>query len=147
MFKIKNGILYNIMRLSAIKYILILAAIILAGCATTEKDMRMETLTKTTDKYRSAIRWGLYETADNLREAGGDKDQSDIERLKKIKVTAYKSVHQDVSEDGTEAKHIIEIKYYHIDYMVEKTIIDKQLWKYNSDKKTWHLQGGLPEFK
>ena len=135
------------MKLSAINFFLLIAAIILAGCATTEKDSRMETLSKTTDKYRNAIRWGLYETAENLREAGGDKDRSNLERLKKIKVTAYKSVHRDVSENGTVAKHIIEIKYYHIDYMVEKTIIDKQLWKYNSDKKTWHLQSRLPEFK
>ena len=135
------------MRLSAIKYFLLIATIILAGCATTEEDKRMETLSKTTDQYRIAIRWGLYETADNLREAGGNKDNSAVERLKKIKVTAYKSVYRDVSKDGTEAKHVIEIKYYHTDYMVEKTIIDKQLWKYNSDTKTWHLQGGLPEFK
>ena len=135
------------MRFSTIKFFLIIVAIILAGCATTEKDKRMEILSKTTDNYRNAIRWGLYETANNLREAGSNKDRSDLERLKKIKVTAYKSVHQDVSEDGNEAKDVIEIKYYNIDYMVEKTIIDKQLWKYNSDKKTWHLQGGLPEFK
>ena len=139
--------LYNIMRFSTIKFFLIIVAIILAGCATTEKDKRMEILSKTTDNYRNAIRWGLYETANNLREAGSNKDRSDLERLKKIKVTAYKSIHQDVSEDGNEAKDVIEIKYYNIDYMVEKTIIDKQLWKYNSDKKTWHLQGGLPEFK
>jgi dsDNA-specific endonuclease/ATPase MutS2 len=135
------------MRFSTIKFFLILVAIILAGCATTEKDKRMELLSITTDNYRNAIRWGLYETANNLREAGSNNDRSSLERLKKIKVTAYKSVHQDVSENGNEAKNIIEIKYYNVDYMVEKTIIDKQLWKYNSDKKTWHLQGGLPEFK
>ena len=135
------------MRLSAIKYFLFIAAIILAGCATTEEDKRMETLSKTTYKYRNAIRWGLYETADNLREASGNKDRSDVERLKKIKVTAYKSVYRDVSEDGNEAKQVIEITYYHTDYMVERTIIDKQLWKYNSDMKNWYLQGGLPEFK
>jgi hypothetical protein len=135
------------MRFSTIKFFLILVAIILAGCATTEKDKRMEILSITTDNYRNAIRWGLYETANNLREAGSNNDRSSLEKLKKIKVTAYKSVHQDVSENGNEAKNIIEIKYYNVDYMVEKTIIDKQLWKYNSDKKTWHLQGGLPEFK
>jgi len=135
------------MKLSLIKCFLIITAIILAGCATTEKDTRIEILSKITDNYRSAIRWGLYDTADNLREVSGDKDRSNLEKLKKIKVTAYKSVHRDVSEDGTEAKDVIEIKYFHIDYMIEKTIIDKQVWKYDSDKKTWHLQGGLPEFK
>ena len=131
------------MRLSTIKYILLISAVILAGCATMEKDTRIEILSETTDRYRSAIQWRLYETA----QAADTKDSSDLERLKKIKVTSYKSVHRDISEDGSEAKDIIEIKYYDIDYMVEKTIIDKQLWMYNSDKKTWNLQGGLPEFK
>ena len=135
------------MKLSTIKFLLLLTAIILAGCATAEKDMRMEALRKTTNIYRNAIRWGLYETANNMREAGDNKNSSNLERLKKIKVTAYKTVHRDVSEDGSEANEVIEIKYYDIDYMVEKTIIDKQLWKYNSDNKSWHLQGGLPEFK
>lgn len=135
------------MKLSIIKFFLLFSALILIGCATMEKDKRMETLSITTDHYKSSIRWGLYENANNLREASGDKDSSNIERLKKIKVTAYKSLYRDVSEDGTEAKDVIEIKYYHTDYMIEKTIIDKQLWKYHSDTKTWHLQGGLPEFK
>ena len=131
------------MRFSTIKYILLISAVILAGCATMEKDTRIEILSETTDRYRSAIQWRLYETA----QAADTKDSSDLERLKKIKVTSYKSIHRDISEDGIEAKDIIEIKYYDIDYMVEKTIIDKQLWMYNSDKKTWNLQGGLPEFK
>ena len=135
------------MKPSVIKHIIIIAAIILAGCATIEKDLRIEILSITTDNYRNAILWRLYEVANNLREESGDKDSSNIERLKKIKVTAYKSVHRDISEDGTEAEDIIEIKYYNIDYMVEKTIIDKQVWKYDSDKKSWDIQGGLPEFK
>lgn len=135
------------MRFSIIRHFLIIAAIILAGCATAEKDTRMDALNNTTDNYRNAIRWGLYDIADNLTEADGNKDNSNLERLKKIKVTDYKTVRQDVSEDGKEAKHIVEIKYYHIDYMIEKTIIDRQVWKYNTEKKTWHLQGGLPDLK
>ena len=135
------------MRLSFIRNCLIIAAVILVGCATTKKDTRMDALSITADKYQSAIRWGLYDIADNLREAGGVIDNSTIERLKKIKVTEYKSIHKDVSKDGTEAKYVIEIKYYNIDYMLEKTLIDKQVWKYDPEKKAWSLQSGLPEFK
>jgi len=135
------------MRHSAITYFLLLTAIIVAGCATIEEEKRMETLSKTTEKYRSAIRWRLYETAENLTETSDNTEHSDLDRLKKIKVTAYKTVKKNISDDGTEARQTIEIKYFHTDYLVEKTIIDKQLWKYDPGQNRWHLQSGLPEFK
>ena len=136
------------MRLSVIKYFLLISVVILAGCATMDGNHRMNSLTTTTDNYRNAIRWGLYDVADNLRGVEESENQSrELERLKKINVTSYKSVHKDMSDDGNEAKQTVEIKYYHTDYMVEKVLIDKQVWKYDSEKKAWHLQSGLPEFK
>ena len=94
-----------------------------------DKD-RINSLTAATDNYRNTIRWG-----------------QNIEKLNKIKVTTYKSIHKELSDDGNEAKQTVEIKYYNIDHMIEKTIIDKQLWKYDPDKKTWRLKSRLPEFK
>ncbi|GBE41068.1 hypothetical protein BMS3Bbin09_00957 [bacterium BMS3Bbin09] len=145
---IKLGILNNIMRLSVIKYFLLIPAVLLSGCATMDNNHRINSLDTTTANYRNAIRWGLYDVADNLRGAeGSEKNSRKLEKLKKIQVTGYKSVHKDISDDGKEAKQTVEIKYYHEDQMVEKTLIDMQVWKYNSEKKAWYLQSGLPEFK
>ena len=136
------------MKPSIIKYILLFSALILAGCSTMDDNHRFSSLSNTTLHYRNAIRWGLYDVADSLRGVEtSDKTSENIKRLKKIKVTGYKSVHKKMSEDGKEAEEMVEIKYYHTDQMVEKTIIDKQVWKYNSEMKAWHLQSGLPKFK
>ena len=136
------------MRLSVIKYILLFSAVILAGCATMDDNHRINSLANTTLHYRNAIRWGLYDVADNLRGAAESEDKPrNIERLKTVKVTCYKAVHKEMSEDGNEATQMVEITYYHTDQMVEKTLIDKQVWKYNSEKKAWYLQSVLPEFK
>jgi PBP1b-binding outer membrane lipoprotein LpoB len=136
------------MRPSAIKYIIILAAIILAGCAHMDNSNRDKSLYKTTQNYKNSILWRLTEVADNLRETGKSEEQTrKVEKLKKIKVTNYKAVHRDMTDNGNTAKQTVEIKYYHTDQMVERTLIDKQVWKYDTERKVWHLQSGLPEFK
>ena len=111
------------------------------------EDKRLQTLDKTTINYRNSIRFGLYETVNNMLVAGSEKDNASLEKLKKIKVTAYKSLHQELSASVTEARHTIEIQYFNIDYMIEKTLIDNQVWKYDKDLKAWHLQSGLPKFE
>ncbi len=134
------------MKLNITKYFMILIVVLLAGCETMGK--RADLLEITTDNYHNAIRWGLFNVAENFRAAdGSEKHATDFERLRKIKVTAYKSVNKQFSEDGKEARQTVEIRYYHKDYMVEKVLIDKQLWKYDSKKKEWRLQSGLPDFK
>jgi phage major head subunit gpT-like protein len=136
------------MKLTVIKNFILISAVVLAGCAGLGNDERMTSLDATTDNYRNAIRWGLYDVADKLRPADDSgKKSPDLERLKKIRVTDYKSVNKDISEDGTEARQTVEIRYYHMDYMIEKVLIDKQLWKYDPKTKMWHLKSGLPDFK
>ena len=52
------------MRLSIIIFFLLFFAVILVGCATMGDKHRINSLATTTDNYRNAIRWGLYDVAD-----------------------------------------------------------------------------------
>jgi hypothetical protein len=52
-----------------------------------------------------------------------------------------------VSKDMSLVNQTVEIKYYNLDHMIEKTIVDKQLWKYYAEEKAWYLQSSLPNFK
>lgn len=136
------------MRFSAAKYLLLLTALILAGCASMDDKHRFNSLTATVENYRSAIRWGLYDVADSLRGAESSEERAaGIEDFKKIKVTGYKTIFMKLSDDKKEAKQTVEITFYHMDHMIEKKIIDQQVWKYDTEKKSWYLQTGLPEFK
>jgi hypothetical protein len=72
------------------KYILGLCVILLVGCATFEERQRLDSLEKTLNLYKNAIRWGSYERAIGFgKEKGREVKKTDFERLRKIKVSAY----------------------------------------------------------
>lgn len=129
------------------KYFLTILIIICAGCASLAAKEKLGSLELSTDKYENAVRWGYFEMADGFRN-GSDKDMqsTDFSELKKIRVTSYEILNRTISEDYLKATQYVEIKYYYIDQMIEKTILDKQIWKYDDDRKTWFLHGDLPHF-
>jgi hypothetical protein len=70
-----------------------------------------------------------------------------LKKLEKIKITSYKPRERNTSEDTLQANQTVEIKYYNTDYLIVKTIIDKQLWEYDEKQKAWYLESALPDFK
>ncbi len=62
-------------------------------------------------------------------------------------MTSYELISRNISKDKLLARQTVEIKYYNLDSMIEKTLIDAQVWEYNREEKTWLLQNGLPDFK
>ncbi len=66
--------------------------------------------------------------------------------MRKIKVSLYTVRNRDVEKEELRAMQVVEIRYYHIDYMIEKVLIDKQQWEYDASEKKWHLKSGLPDF-
>lgn len=70
-----------------------------------------------------------------------------LKKLRKTKVTSYELLDREISKDKLLARQSVEIKYYKLDSMIEKTLIDTQVWEYDREEKTWRLQGGLPDFK
>jgi hypothetical protein len=97
--------------------------------------------------YEQALILGKYEVANGFRKEQASENKTlNFESLKKIKVTSYELRALKVSKDKSLVNQTVEIKYFHLDYLIEKTIIDKQRWKYNSAEKRWYLQSDLPDF-
>ena len=46
-----------------------------------------------------------------------------------------------------QAMQAIGIRYYHTERLKEKSLVDRQKWKYDEEDKTWYLESGLPDFK
>jgi hypothetical protein len=131
------------------KYILSIFILIVTGCATLNEREMLKSLEAVTDKYENSIRWGNYEQADSFikKSEGSENDTPDFAGLKKIKVSLYKVLNRDVEKEELRAMQLVEISYYHIDYMIEKVLIDKQLWEYDAPEKKWHLKSGFPDFE
>ncbi len=129
------------------KCVLSFCVLLLIGCTTFAVRKQQEQFEIASHVYEQALLLGKYEVANGFRkeQASGNKPLN-FERLRKIKVTSYELRAIKVTKDKSLVNQTVEIKYYHLDYLIEKTIIDKQRWKYNSVEKRWYLQSGLPDF-
>ena len=131
-------------------YIYYLCFLVLAGCATLESSLerRQETFEITTFNYEKAIRWGHYELAyDSVKVNDTDQKKPDFDKLRDVRVSSYEVLNRTISEGELQAQQTVEIKYYNVNSLIEKTLVHKELWEFDRDKKTWYLRSGFPELK
>ena len=129
------------------KYISCLLILFIAGCASMSNQQMMDTLNETTRNYGDAIRWNYFELANNFRkEPDGSRQETDFSALKKLRVTAYEVLNRSLSDNHIQAGQTVEIKFYRMSDMIEKTIIDRQDWQYDINDKKWYLHSSLPNF-
>jgi hypothetical protein len=112
-------------------------------------ERRVELFEETTFNYENAIRWGYYELAyDFSREDGiNEQETPDFEKLKDVKVSSYEVVKSRILVNDTVAHQTVEIKYYNINTLVEKSLVHQLKWEFDSEKKKWYLRSGFPDFK
>ncbi len=130
------------------KYFWIFCVFLLMGCATTSENKQQDLFKKASHVYQQAIMHSKFAVANGLRKVhASDTNTQHIKNLKTIKVTSYELLSIKVSKDSQLVNQKVEIQYYNLDHMIEKTIVDDQLWKYYPEEKTWYLQSDLPDFK
>ena len=128
------------------KYILAVCILVMVGCASISEINQKDQFKKTAYAYKQALQWGDWVSASgNLDSDGKELDYGKIDELKQIKVTSYEVNAMKLSEDKLQVQQTVEIQYYHINRMVEKALIDKQVWEYD-EEKGWRLVSGLPSF-
>lgn len=127
-----------------------LCVFLLAGCSAVEimkEKNRMDRFADRTKSYGQAIRWGQWYVARAFVKDPEVASLSDVEALKKFQVISYDLIDADVSDEKTQAMQAIGIRYYHTERLKEKSLVDRQAWKYDEEDKTWYLESGLPDFK
>jgi hypothetical protein len=127
---------------------MIIIVLMVSGCGTLTKYRKMEQLSETTEAYEQAIRWSEFDFAMVfLKPSERKKNPPDESFYKRIKVTEYKMKKNALSEDETQAIQIVEISYYKIDNVVVKSILDHQVWEWDTKENRWYLKSGFPAFK
>ena len=130
-----------------LRYILAVSLVLVIGCASIERK-QLDILEQRTDNYENALRWGNYEIARAfIKKSAADQLPVEIESLKQIRVTSYKLLDRNVFESKEAAEQKVEIRFYNIDSLIEKTIIDNQTWILDKDLENWFLSSGLPDFQ
>ena len=129
-------------------YLLCFCLFLITACASLSGVKQEELFETASYSYEQALLFGKYEAAhDFTKIADPEEHATDFKRLKKIKVTSYELIALKVLEDRDIVNQRVEISYYFLDSLVEKTIVDNQLWKYYTEEKIWYLESGLPDFK
>lgn len=122
---------------------LICLAFALYGCIS---DPKMVDLEDTLRAYDRAVRWSNYQMIPAFRPKDKAHEMLAFDKLKSIRVTAYAQRQFRVSDTGTEADQIVEIRYYDDNVARENVEIDRQKWKYDDDLNHWVIVSDLPKF-
>lgn len=107
-------------------------------------DLHIMKMEESLTSYGSAIRWGQYERASDFLAV---HQTPDLAFLRTIHVSSYDPVYRKELDGGRRAEQTVEIRYYREDQGVEKSVTDRQLWRYDQEKKQWFLESGLPNFE
>jgi len=123
--------------------LLIGLALILSACNTTPSEL--EDLDKVLRAYEHSMRWSRLELVGQYYKEPPEFTRADKEHFKNIKVTGYKVL--ELTATRSEALQLVEIRYYHSDYAVEREFTDTQKWEYDDKAERWALTSRFPEFK
>lgn len=121
--------------------------LLLISCAGTGPDNHK--LDRTLYAYASAIRWGTLEDAlqfiDPALVAQLTPSQLDRERAAQLKVTGY-DVRGEQPVSGSELTQVVEIRLVNRHTQTERSVTDRQRWRWDDQAKQWWLVSGLPDF-
>ena len=125
--------------------LLLLLAATLYGCSTVEKASKNQKLHLQLQSYDHAVRWG--ELADAYTYMRPEDMPTVIpEGLDNIRVTSYEEIGPVMNLDENKVRRKVRIEYVLRDRQVVKTLIDNQIWEYDSEIDQWFRVNPPPEF-
>lgn len=117
----------------------------LTDCATFSERAKIDAFEQVTKNYRFAMLLSDFEQAVQI--SGSESDSpGDIAALKNFHVVSYTAKKIEFSGDKSKVSQAVEIEYYRVDSMQQKTIRDVQEWTYKPETTNWILTSGLPKF-
>ena len=123
-------------------------SLFILGCATIKEFGKMDKFAETSKAYEHAIRWSDFDFAVSFLDPSKEKpDLLGESIVKNIKVTDYRIRKTVISQDESQVVLIVQVSYYRTDNVVVNTIMDHQLWEWDSENSHWFLKTGFPQFK
>jgi hypothetical protein len=126
----------------------IVAFVLCAGCQTLTTQSEGDALPTTLTAYANALRWGGFDQALKYVDPETLKQHPitslDLERYKQVRVVSY--MEQPVVPVAKhEVSQLVEISVLNINTQASRSIVDRQLWRYDDTTKHWHIVSGLPD--
>lgn len=126
--------------------LLALVALLCSGCAT---DQRNQALITTLNAYASTLRWGDFQSALQFVDPKLRQSQAptplDLARYEQVRVTGYDDGAGPVPDGENRVRQVVQIGLVNLNTQAERTVIDRQSWRYDPQTKRWWLTSGLPD--
>lgn len=128
--------------------IAVIALLLLVSALPATAKSREKILTETLRTYAATIRWGSIEQAESFVDpayrATHPLTAIELERFKQVRITYYNDT-APVPVNDYEVRQSVEIGLVNIHTQEARSIIDRQVWKYDKKAKVWLLSSGLPD--
>lgn len=125
--------------------VLLLVMVALAGCAGA---VRNESLRVRLYNYAAAVRWNEIDQAaayvDPAIRAEKPFSAEQRERWKLVQVSRYFEGPRGVDAQGR-VTQTVQIELIDRATQTVRTVVDRQIWRYDEPAETWWLETGLPE--
>ena len=125
-----------------------LALLVLGACATDRMRSKQTVLDDTLRSYGATIRWGDMEQAQAFIDPELLRQRPvsafDMERYRQVKISSY-DAQAAIPVSETEVRQAVEIGLVNVNTQRARSIIDRQVWRYDEKMKRWWLVSGLPD--
>ena len=127
---------------------LLIAVVVLVAAAPLAAKSRDKLLDETLRTYAATIRWGSIEQAESFVDpayrAAHPLTDLELARYKHVRITAYND-RAPVAIDDFEVHQTVEIGLINVNTQEARSVIDRQVWKFDRKAKVWTLHSGLPD--
>jgi hypothetical protein len=121
---------------------------LLAACATTQLRSKETQLTDTLKAYAATIRWGDVQRAQDFIDpkvlAEHPPTSLELARFKQVQITGYDE-QPAVPVGENEVRQTVEIGLVNVNSQAARSVVDRQVWRYDETAKRWWLTSGLPD--
>ncbi len=129
-------------------WIVLVVALIAAGCAGNDQN-KARVLDDTLKLYGSHVRWGHFRTAaqflDPEKRPEARQLEFTINRLEQVRITGYQLVAQPMAAEADHYIQVVELRLANRHTAVERTVRDRQVWRWEEESGRWWLTSGLPD--
>ncbi|MEO6688755.1 MAG: hypothetical protein ABIS07_15650 [Dokdonella sp.] len=125
-----------------------LSSLLLGACATENMRTKQTILDETLLRYAATIRWGDVAAAQAFIDpkvlAEHPPTTLELARFKQVQITGY-SEQPPTPVGENEVRQTVEIGLVNVASQAARSVVDHQVWHYDTASKRWWLMTGLPD--
>lgn len=126
----------------------VLLVISVAGCSVVAQ-RRTDALNETLNAYASTVRWVGWAQANQFVDPKYREKHplTDLDRARysQVRVSEYDAGDGPIPVDDNHVRQLVKINLINRHTQTERSIVDRQLWKYDEKTNHWWLESGLPD--